>query len=537
MPGFGSEPLLQDAAHAFHEAADMQLVIAADMRCKIANPAFLSFTGHTLTALTERPVSWFIYEGDCLEFAEALAQIQSGQCVSLLGLRVRTAGSEDRSTDWNIRLSGDTYYCGLRDASGRLWRDALRTAEQNIVTAVLNNTNLHQILTLACGYFEALVPDGLCSVLLLDPTRRRLRTGAAPSLPSTYTDALHDLVIGPDVGSCGTAIYTRKTVITKDIRRDPRWNQFHELAATHGLAACWSIPLFDGNREPLGSFAIYHRVPHYPAEQEIEVAKVFSNAVAVAIERRNEHSLLIEARLSAETASTAKSEFLTHMSHELRTPLNAIIGFSDAMLSGVFGPLGSNRYGEYARDIHVSGKLLLDIIDGILDVARIEAGKFTLKEEVFQIAPLIYECVRWVKRPDGAAAPRITVHISQPTVHLTADRQAIVRVVLNLLSNALKFTLADGVIEVGVEIDNEDLMLSISDTGIGISEEDLANIGKPFVRAETKHQRYIEGTGLGLFITRSLIELHGGRLEIKSQSGVGTEVRAFFPADRVTHSK
>ncbi len=524
------------AARFFNETAEMLVVLSSTLTCIDASPAFCDFTGQPPASISTTPIKTFIYDEDWENFSTTLSNLRHGEKITRFDVRVKAANGAICHVDWSAKRSGDAFYCGLSDASEWLWRESMRAAHEDILSAILNRKDLTQILTSVCKHVEALVPGCVCSVQLLDATRTRIRNGAAPGLPTTYTDLLHDLEIGPNAGSCGTAIFTRTIVVAESIRTDPRWEDYREAAAAHGLAACWSIPLLDGENPPFGSFAIYHRHPHTPEKRETEVGKIFADVVAVAVKRREEYNQLMTARLEAESASKGKSDFLMHMSHELRTPLNAIIGFSDAMASNMFGPLGSDVYTGYARDIHASGEMLLSIIDRILNVARIEAGTLEIKEEFFCVADLVAECLHIVTLPGDKNSPRLEVAIAHPSIHLTADRQAVTSIILNLLSNAIKFTPAEGMIEIMVEHQDGGLHISVRDNGVGISEESLSDIGKPFVRAKTNPNLRSDGTGLGLFITRSLVELHGGRLEIKSEPEKGTEVTAIFPTDRVTFS-
>jgi len=230
----------------------------------------------------------------------------------------------------------------------------------------------------------------------------------------------------------------------------------------------------------------------------------------------------------AEAANRAKSEFLANMSHELRTPLNAIIGFSELMETNLFGPLGSPRYQEYATDINSSGKYLLGVINDILDMSKIEAGQFSMEREEIDLHPLITETVRVISLPAAEKSVTIETKIA-PTVKLVADRRAIKQIVLNLLSNAVKFTGTGGHVLVRARNVAGAMMLTIEDNGCGIPKDALHKLGRPFEQVQNQFSKNHTGSGLGLAISRSLAELHGGALKIRSTQGVGTIVSVRIP--------
>ncbi|MEK1850475.1 MAG: ATP-binding protein [Phyllobacterium sp.] len=230
----------------------------------------------------------------------------------------------------------------------------------------------------------------------------------------------------------------------------------------------------------------------------------------------------------AEAANRAKSEFLANMSHELRTPLNAIIGFSEIMQSGTFGELGSDRYVEYVHDIHTSGNYLLNVINDILDMSKIEAGHFSLDREEVDLCPLIRETVRVVSLQAQEKDVKVETRIAE-SVTVNADRRAIKQILLNLLSNAVKFTGTGGRISVRARKVSGALVFTIEDTGCGIPKSALKKIGQPFEQVENQFTKSHAGSGLGLAISRSLTELHGGALKIRSTEGVGTIVSVRIP--------
>ena len=230
----------------------------------------------------------------------------------------------------------------------------------------------------------------------------------------------------------------------------------------------------------------------------------------------------------AEEANQAKSKFLANMSHELRTPLNAIIGFSEIMESGMFGPLGVDKYSEYCADIRSSGEYLLDVINDILDMAKIEAGRIRLDFEELDLDALLAESLRVVSARAQDKQLELVTRIS-PELGLRADRRAVKQIMLNLLSNAVKFTDAGGRVTVRGRTTDHCIMLTIADTGIGIDKEALARLGRPFEQVESQLTKSHHGSGLGLAIAKSLIELHGGRMRIRSTLGKGTLVMVRLP--------
>ena len=252
---------------------------------------------------------------------------------------------------------------------------------------------------------------------------------------------------------------------------------------------------------------------------------------------------LAQARDKAEAASTAKSRFLAHMSHELRTPLNAIIGFSEMMTSNIFGPIGNSRYVDYARNIHGSGTHLLRIVEEILDVTRLEAGKLELSREPATVAALIDEAAALVQPSADRDGVRVEVDVPRSLPQISADPLKTKQVLINLISNAVKFTPRDGVVRISTrQHANGSVAIHVSDTGIGMSAEDMRLAVIPFSRLESReHTVRLRGsksgappssTGLGLPLSKLIMEKQGGSLSIESQVGKGTTVTIrFAPAE------
>ena len=239
------------------------------------------------------------------------------------------------------------------------------------------------------------------------------------------------------------------------------------------------------------------------------------------------------ARMEAEYANRAKSKFLTNMSHELRTPLNAIIGFSDIVQRETFGPVGSVRYRDYAKDINQSGRHLLALISDILDLSKVESGMDELHEENINVAEIIRSVVQFVRQ--RAEKERITLEIDAPDdpPALFADERKVTQILVNLMTNAVKFTEPGGTvtIKVGCRPDRG-YVFEVVDTGIGIAPEDVPRALSQFGQVDCSRNRKHDGTGLGLPLTKALVELHGGSFDIQSEIGVGTMITVSFPARR-----
>jgi PAS domain S-box-containing protein len=250
-------------------------------------------------------------------------------------------------------------------------------------------------------------------------------------------------------------------------------------------------------------------------------------------ERKAMELELVESKDAAEFANRTKTEFLANMSHELRTPLNAIIGFAEVIKDEMFGPVGLPRYAEYARDIHTSGRHLLELINDILDLSKIESGKLELREE--QIAPgaVIEDSLTLVRGRAQESAVSLVTEIEPGLPLLTCDGRAFKQVLLNFLSNAVKFTPAGGTVTIGVHRASGGLALWVRDTGIGMTASDIQTAFSAFGQIDSKIARQHKGTGLGLPISKSLIELHGGTLIVDSAPDEGTTMTATFPAWRI----
>jgi cell cycle sensor histidine kinase DivJ len=261
------------------------------------------------------------------------------------------------------------------------------------------------------------------------------------------------------------------------------------------------------------------------AEADREVVAVMRDIS----ERKVQEQALEQARGEAERANLAKASFLATMTHELRTPLNVIIGFSDMLINEKQMMLDADRRADYAQLINGSGHHLLAVVNGILDMSKIETGNFEITPEPFEPAKVISTCCEAMALKLREAGLDLVLRLPERLPEIVADKRALSQILFNLLSNAVKFTERGGKVTVGARVEGTSLVLTVEDTGVGIGEEDLPRIGDPFFQAGASYHRRHDGTGLGVSIVKGLVKLHGGELKIRSRLGEGTGITIRLP--------
>ncbi len=389
-----------------------------------------------------------------------------------------------------------------------------------VMEQLVSDAPLVSVLDSIVIALEELIAASRCSVLLLDDDGV-LRHGSAPNLPAAYSEAIDGLVPGPLAGSCGTAVHLGEPVVVGDVMVDRRWDDFRSLARTHDISACWSSPI-RARARVVGTFAVYSRVRHEPDERERELVRRFTHLASIAIDHeraareRTARYHAEMARESAERANHAKSQFVTALSHELRTPLQSITGFAESLSTLELSP---HQRHKALQGITRASTHILSIVDDVLDLARVEAGAMPIQLEIIDAREVVAGACDLLQ--PLAEERGIDLVQSGPPLPALVDRRRLRQIILNLVSNALRFSGPTTSIRISTATRGAEALVTVEDEGPGISPELLDRLFVPFDRLGADAGRE-GGAGLGLVLARRLADAMGGSLTLKSAVGIGT---------------
>jgi PAS domain S-box-containing protein len=431
----------------------------------------------------------------------------------------------------NLNASGDLveFAGSATDITDRKRAEGLLAGEKRLLEMIARGNSRALILEGACLLVEELTSGSLCSILLFDPAANCLRHGAAPTLPLPYTKAIDGAVIGPAVGSCGTAAYRAEPVIVSDIATDPLWADYRDLALAHGLRACWSTPILSSHGKVLGTFAIYYREPRSPAQEDHNIVERITHLASIAIERKQAEEALealrqAQADLARVNRITTMGELTASLAHEVNQPIAAAVTNANTCLRWLTRDQPDLQEArEAALRIVKDATRAADIISRI----RLHFKKGTQERELVDVNEVIQEMILLLRNETTRYNLWVWTELATDLPEVMGDRVQLQQVMMNLIMNSIDaMKQVDGARGLGIKSQRAEdghLLVTVCDTGVGLPPQRADQIFTPFFTTKP------DGTGMGLSISRSIVESHGGRLWATANPGRGATFHLTLP--------
>ena len=426
--------------------------------------------------------------------------------------------------------SGSIEFVGaVMDITAAKRTEMLLAGEKHLLEMIARGDSRALILDALCQLVEERVNGSLSSILLLDPNAGRLRHGAAPSLPIKYTEAVDGIVIGPSAGSCGTAAYRAEQVIVSDIATNPLWADYRDLALAHGLRACWSTPILSTAGRVLGTFAIYYSEPRNPTPEEHEVIEQVTHLASIAVERKQAEDALRQAQteLAHATRVTTLGELAASIAHEVNQPLAGVVSSGNACMRWLASEPPNVEKARQSVD-----RIIRDANRASEVVARVRslAKKAPLQKGWLNLNDMVLETTALTRMEVAQNRASLSTQLSDDSPPVWADRIQLQQVILNLIINAVEAVSAvDGPRDLCVSTAKhqaDGVLFTVRDSGMGLNPEKLEHIFDAFYTTKR------EGMGMGLAVSRSIIEAHGGRLWASPNEPCGAVFQFMLPTGR-----
>jgi PAS domain S-box-containing protein len=404
----------------------------------------------------------------------------------------------------------------------RKLREKILAGQNRVLEMLVEGEPLPDVLDALCEVIEQQGQQQklIATVLLMAEDGKRLHSVAGQRAPAEYALAIDGVVIGPSVGSCGTAAFRGEQVIVSDIATDPLWADYRDLALQHGFKACWSTPIMSSHGKVLGTFAVYADIPRFPTPEELQLVEILTRTAGIAVERRRDEKTLRD-------ADRRKDEFLATLAHELRNPLAPITNSLELMkrADGNKELIEQSR-ATMARQI----EQMVRLIDDLLDVSRITSNKLELKKGTVELASIIHHALEACRPHSERAGHKLSVELPAEPIYLHADPMRLAQVFGNLLNNSCKYTKPGGRIWVTAERENGEVKVRVKDTGVGIPSEMLPKVFDLFTQVDRSREFSEGGLGIGLSLVKWLVEKHDGSVTAHSDGpGAGSEFVVRLP--------